>query len=295
MILGGIIIEKTIYGDILMVINFSMDFLALYVTAGIMHLKPKSSRLTLASAMGAFYSLLVLLFGINGLFGAFLSVSVSCLMTYTAYPRQRPSDYLKNTAVFYLTSFALGGGITAICNLLNVWQNSRGIEINGTFDVIYGDVPFGIFVILAVICALLSRFGGRLAKEKRAKKECVLEITLGGHSVTLKALVDSGNLLKEPISEKPVIIASYDSARKLLPLDMLQVFRSVSFPDTELLRRYPKIRIIPTSSVGGSRLLLAFCPDRIIIDGKETDAYLAIDPTSSDFGGFKAIVPSVII
>jgi len=277
-----------------MVINFSMDFLALYVTASIMHVKPKSKRLTLASAIGAFYSLFVLLFGINGLFGAFLSVAISCLMTYAAYSRQRPSDYLKNTAVFYLTSFALGGGITAICNLLNVWQNSRGIEINGAFDVIYGDVPFGIFVILAIVCALLSRFGGRLAKEKAAKRECTLDITLGSHSVTLSALVDSGNLLKEPISEKPVIIATYDSARKILPLDMLQAYRSVSFPDADMLSRYPKLRIIPTSSVGGSRLLLAFCPDRISIDKKEVDAYLAIDPASSDFGGFKAIVPSVI-
>lgn len=292
---GDLIIEKVIYGDVLMVINFSMDFLALYVTAKIMHLKPKHKLLTLSALLGAVYSLAVLALGLNGILGGIISLSAAFLLTFTAYGKQKPSALLKNTAVFYIVSFALGGGITAICNLLNFWQNRRGIVINGTFDVIYGDLPFGLLLILSAVCGLFSLITGRLIKRNVAKRVCSLCITLNGSTATISALVDSGNLLREPISEKAVIIASFGAVRSIIPVELLTLFKNKDISGLEDSPYRSRIRLIPASTVNGQGLLFGISPDRVTADGKEVDVYVALSSDALDFGGYQAIVPAVII
>ena len=41
--------------------------------------------------------------------------------------------------------------------------------------------------------------------------------------------------------------------------------------------------------------MLALCPDKIDIDGKNADAYIAIDTQNKDFGEYSAIVPNILI
>ena len=163
---GEIIIERVIYGDVLMVINFSMDFLALYITAKIMHVKLINYKITISAAIGALYSLFILGFNINDSLTMILSLILSFVLTITAYGKQNIKSLIKNTAVFYLVNFSLGGGITAICNLLNVWQSKRNIMINGTYDVLYGDLPFGLLVLIGLFCGIFSLVSGNIVKRK---------------------------------------------------------------------------------------------------------------------------------
>lgn len=287
-------IERIIYGDVLAVINFSMDFLSLYVTARLMHVPPSPKRLTWAAVLGAAYSLLAVALGISGVFGGILSLAAAFLLTFIAFGKQRNADRLKNTAVFYLVSFALGGGITAVCNTLNVWQNKKEIMINGTFDTVYGDVPFGLLILLAAVCGLFSLVSGKLVRKKAATVECTVELTLGGESVVLPAIADTGNLLKEPISGKPVIIAVLGSVRRLIPIGLIPLF---SRGDTSVIEAASNlhVRVIPLSTVSGSSILYGFLPDLVRIDGKICDVYVALSPDASDYGGYPAIVPFEIL
>lgn len=291
---AGYTIERIIYGDVLMVINFSMDFLSLYVTARLMKLKLYPKRLTLSAVLGALYSLLALYMP-DGLVSTSASLFSALLMTFIAYGKQKYKDFIKNTATFYIVVFSLGGGITALCNLFNVWQNKRNIMINGTFDTVYGDIPFGLLVILGGICGLLSLVSGKYITKKQATKECSLTVKLNNGEVTLQALVDSGNFLTEPISGKPVIITVYDSVRKLIPIELISLFNNKDTTGWEEGIYSHKIRIIPTSTVNGKGLLLAFCPDSTLVDGKNVDVYVAVSSDIKDFSGFPAIVPAEII
>ena len=121
--------ERVLYGDVLLIINFSMDFLALYITASVLHLKPSNKRMTAAAVLGALYSL----FAVTGFQSAALntvvSIAVSLLLCFVAYGKQKKTYYVKNTIVFYTVNFALGGGITAICNLLNMWKNTKNSHV----------------------------------------------------------------------------------------------------------------------------------------------------------------------
>ena len=50
--------EQIIYGDILFLVNFSMDFLALYITAKLMKLKFKLSRGLISASLGSTYGVI---------------------------------------------------------------------------------------------------------------------------------------------------------------------------------------------------------------------------------------------
>ncbi|MBE6718509.1 MAG: hypothetical protein E7574_04575 [Ruminococcaceae bacterium] len=291
---GETIIERVIYGDVLMVINFSMDFLALYITAKIMHVKLINYKITISAAIGALYSLFILGFNINDSLTMILSLILSFVLTITAYGKQNIKSLIKNTAVFYLVNFSLGGGITAICNLLNVWQSKRNIMINGTYDVLYGDLPFGLLVLIGLFCGIFSLVSGKIVKRKTAEKISELKVTLNKTQITFEALVDSGNLLKEPISGKPVIVATFESVRKIIPVELFGLFKN---KDTAVIEKSPyssRIRLIPASTVNSKGLLFAFLPDSIALDNVEIDAYLAITNDIDSFGGYPAIVPNEI-
>ncbi len=284
-------IERIIYGDVLIVINFSMDFLALFITAKIMHIKLNSKKITLSSIIGAIYSLVILSLNLPRFFSGIISIAMAFLLTFTAYGKQKIQTFIKNTIVFYIVNFALGGGITAICNLLNVWQNKRNLMINGTFDVIYGDLPFGILALLAILCGIFSLVSGKIIKKKTAEKTCSLLIAFNQNTITLEALIDSGNLLREPLSGKPVIVASYSYMRKLIPIELIPLFKS---KDTSCLENNifsSKIRIIPISTVGGNNLLFGLLADKVFLNKKEIDVYIAITSDRDSFGGFPAVVP----
>ena len=47
--------KQTLYGDVLFLVNFSMDFLTLYITALILHRSVKKRRFVLSAAIGGVY------------------------------------------------------------------------------------------------------------------------------------------------------------------------------------------------------------------------------------------------
>ena len=278
-----------------MIINFSMDFLSLYITAKIMHIKLKNYKITLSAFLGALYSLAVLGLNLTDNITIILSLALSFIMTLTAFGKQKLKPLTKNTAVFYLVNFSLGGGVTAICNLLNIWQSKRNIMINGTYDVLYGDLPFGLLVVVGFLCGIFSLFSGKIIKKKTAEQVCEISITLNKTTTSLTALVDSGNLLKEPISGKPVIITTFESVRKIIPIDLFELFKHKNTECLQTSNYNSKIRLIPASTVNHKGLLFAVYPDEIIINDKPTDAYVAITNDIDSFGGYSAIVPYEIL
>ena len=219
-------------------------------------------------------------------------------MIFVSFGKQPIRTYIKNTAVFYLVSFSLGGGITAICNLLNIWQNSRGVVINGAFDTIYGDLPFGLLVFIALVCSLFSYVSGKIVKNNVKNFSCTVEINVNEKQATLSALVDSGNLLREPITQRPIVIASLSSLRSILPPELIKLVKDMQLNKSEknldIIKKF-SLRFIPTSTVNGSGMLVAILPKQIKINGINVDAYLAIDATHNSFDQHQALVPSVLI
>lgn len=290
--------REILYGDILFIINFSMDFLALFITARIVHRKVNTLSLILASGVGALYAVINLFMDGNPLITFIINIGVSALMCYIVFGADKFICYIKSVLLFYTVSFLAGGGITALYNLMNNYRNSQKVYINGSFASIASDIPLRRFIMLAAVSFVLSFICGRLFNRKGKQKSALIHAVYDNMSITFNSLVDSGNLLKEPISGIPVIVTSYSILKPLLPEILHPIFENRDIDalyrlDFSLIRR---VKVIPMTAVGHSGILMGFVPNNLSVDGVRAVACIAVDSSEliADFGGYDAVMPSLL-
>lgn len=290
--------EQAVYGDILLLINFSMDFLALYLSAKLLHLRIRTLPMVLASAVGAGYALLSLFLRTGNLAITLLNIVISCAMVAVAFFPKRLGAFFKSAAVFYGISFLLGGSMTALYNLCNSFLFSNRIHAFGNTTNLETELSFGWFVLLAAVSATASLLLGRLFSRSAAKSTSSIRIQLAGRSVGLTLLCDSGNLLCDPISGTPVLICAFRAIEPIL-YDQLRAFFADPIPDRiALLKRDAarRVRVIPMRGVGDSGMLFAFRPDQLWVGDTQVEALIAVDNAHGcgEFGGTDGLIPTTL-
>lgn len=288
--------EQIIYGDVLFIVNFSMDFLTLFLLGKIIHAKISVFSLILSAAIGALYAV-ISIFCKSGMLGFLINISVSMLMTYIAYGMNCIISLLKNTLILYTLGFLIGGSMTALFTLANQGLAGRNIILNGQNRIMYSDIPFFTFVIIAVLSLFLSYLCGILIKKKTDISSALIKIEFMGKSIEVRGLVDSGNLLCEPAGGRPVVIFSYTALEALIPPGLKPLFSEqklgiLEFAGTQTVKR---IRIIPISDVGSKGLLVGFIPDKAYINSKEKEICIACSPDKESFGELPCLIPASIL
>lgn len=258
-----------IYVDVLFVVNFFITYLLLLLTKLLIKENPKTVRLLLASFIGGMYSLVIFIDGLHFMITAIGKIAASAVMILTAFGFKRLSAFLKTLGIFYFSNMILLGVVLAVWLVFK----PQGIVINN--DTVYFDIPAKTLLISALAAYLISLAAVKIYNRAVGGNEIYsLTVFKNGEEIHMYAFADTGNRLKEPFSDYPVIIA--DSSK-------------ISF-DAE--------RVIPFSSVGGEGTLKAFRPDKVIISsGKksmETDrVYIA--ESSVESKDFSAILNPEII
>ena len=290
--------EQTIYGDVLFAVNFSMDFLALFLTGKILHAGTKTLRTAVSAAVGGIYAAAVLFTGGSRLIELALSLCAAALMCFICYSPKSAKALLKETLLFYGVNFLLGGCMTGLYSLMNV-SFGKKVAINGEAGTVYGDVNAGKFIPLALFAAVISLVIGRIFSSSAAKREVSVTIVSNGKRKTVNCLADSGNLLREPAGGLPVIVTAYRAAEEILPPGLRRLFKNGDLSDMKdlPLELAGKIRIIPVESVvPGMCVMPGYVPDEIIISGEKKKACIGIDTRENgDFGGCSGIVPTALI
>ena len=178
---------------------------------------------------------------------------------------------------------------------LKLGNGTSYLEIGGTIATVYGDLPVWKFAVFALLSALLTWVLGKIFRRKRSIRTCLLRVRFGREERVLAALVDSGNLLEDPVSGTPVIFLK-GKAAKLLPKGLLAAMKNGA--DSLMLPEAGRLRVIPGKTVSGSGLLLAAVPDGISLragrEWEERRALVAVDFTGGDYGGFEALVPEAL-
>ena len=118
---------QVIYADILFMINFSADYLALYLTGKILCLRPRRIRLILAALIGAIYALPAMLFVRQAWLLLFLSAAVLCLMVWVSFCYTGLRRYLRAILATLLISCLLAGAITLLYR--GIAHLTRSLEI----------------------------------------------------------------------------------------------------------------------------------------------------------------------
>ena len=276
-----------VYGDLLFLINFSMDFLCFYLSCLLLHRKLPTARAFAASCIGGAYSVLALFLKVGGVFAFAIDAAVLFLMCLCVYYSRgcKAFGIIKAALLYFLVSALLGGVMTSLFSLFNELDILE--EGFGTDE----GVEVWVFAFLAVVGAAFTARGGRIFRSS-AKREVELEL-VGEEGIShLRALVDSGNLATEPISGRAVIFASAESCREALGEEMCTSLSTFS-TDSVCTSVMSKIRLVPSKSVTGEGLFPALrFKDVRLKKGREVkylDVYIAFVGAGS-FGEYDAII-----
>ena len=287
---------QDVYIDLLFLINFSMDYLCIYICSKVLHRKMKLGRMLAAAALGGVYSVVSLFLPISSGISLALDCAaclVMCAIVYLEKGRTIGS-LLLSTFLFIGISMMTGGCMTAIFNLLNI--------LNLPLDLVEADgISTYLFAALALIAGIISLKSGQIISRRAPIKECKLHIRFCGKDFDFLGFSDSGNLVRDPITGKPIIFVDRSTIEKQLPLDFLD-----RFAEGKLDRDAPckNLRIIALRTAAGSSIAVAAAPESIFVEhqdknGKTITGELSALISPTEIGksaqGYTAIVPAEII
>ncbi len=175
--------------------NLMMNFLMLRLAYALEGVKPFPWRMWLASALGAIYALLSMT--VAPVLAAFLPKML--LGMVMALPlMETPRQYPKAVLCLYIAACLTGGVMFGLAMLFG--GSFRG----GAFVC---TVPVRLALVAGCCCALLPQVATRMMRAI-TQRPLKVRLIMGFHDRTLElsALVDTGNLLVEPISGLPVIV-----------------------------------------------------------------------------------------
>ena len=278
-----------VYVDLFFFINFSMDYICLYITAKILRHKISALRFVIASALGGAYSVASLFLSL-GPFPSFLLDCAACflLIVVCFYKKGTKKLRLFPAALLFVgVSMLLGGVMTAIFNLLN--------KLDLDLDILYSDGAHTyVFAIIAVVSAAISVKGISFITKKNRHREYYVKVTVNGITEEYSGFVDTGNMAREQISGKGIIFLDGEASASIIDPDAKEKYLKGEFI-------YRGSRLIPITTAAGSTLAFALIPDKITLKRKshreqaefEVDCFIALtDLTEVDH---KAIIPEDII
>jgi len=271
-------LEHVLYADILFFINFSMDFITLYITSKLTSGFPSGVRLALAAALGGIYGTTTVAIGLDGIPGVFATGAVSVIMVLISFGKGTVSLILRRSAVFWGGAAFLGGIMTALCSFGDSF-GAPGSTTGGTTVLFIG----------STLCLLSVKALSHFKKRKTLR----ITVTLGDRHTVFDALCDSGNLVCDPMTGVPVIIADRSVLRSIVP-------ELCAIPPTISERLSSKLRMIPVKGFGKDGLLTGFIPDSVSVADtsgkKECRAVIAVaDLGEKFFGGYPANSPMTLI
>ena len=196
---------RTVYADVVFVINFVCDFALLYLSAYSLSIKVKIVRLIISAFIGAVYALIVAIINLSGMLCLILSFAALLIMSFVSFYGVTKKAFVRLVINVYVYSFIL-------CGLVYTEPFRRftyGITV----------VLMSLFLVVAI-----RRLGIKNPVfTKRKSMDLIFKVR--GMQKTLCLIIDTGNILTDPVTMLPVIIISRDAAN-LLDLEKV---RSIPF------------------------------------------------------------------
>lgn len=262
----------TIYIDIVLIENLIMNYIILYATGIITKTEVKYIRIFLGSLIGAIYAIVSYISILEIYSNIILKIILSIIIIYISFNPQTAKKMWKQVLIFYLTSFVFGG--TAL-SLIYLIQPQNILMKNGMF---LGTYPLKSVLLGGIIGFIIVNIAFRIVKNKISKNNmfCKIKVKLENKEIITNAMIDTGNLLKEPITSTPVVVMEYSLLYESVPKEILNNIENILGGDfekipEEIKNKYmAKLKVIPFSSLGKQNgMLLGIKGDEIEIESED--------------------------
>jgi len=268
-------LQQVIYADVLIFINTVITFLLLLTVKQFTGAPTGPGRLVLAAFAGGAYSLVILAPEMN-FFLVLLSKAAMCVsIVFIAFRAVSLRKMLKSSVLFLAFSFLYAG---IMYSLSFIFSFSFVSVNNGS---VYFDLSVYSLIIITLVIYGVIRFLRKLFFTPSPEDMIYRAVIYyRENSVNVKALLDTGNSVRDVYTGKPVIILSAGSAQILTGEKLLEIPEKGEIP----------IRFIPVKALSGSRLLPAFTAERAVISFDNNDREVnspCVAVTDDSLGGEK--------
>ncbi len=246
---------KTIYLDVLIVLNIYVNFFLLKATAKFTHTLLKTSRCIFASVTGSLFSLTIILPSGSFLLSLIIKLTAAAVITFTAFGKRDIRGFLRLLLYFYIINFIFAG---AVLLLYMIFKPSFMAFNNSYFYVDFSLLSLVVFTAAAYGVIYLMRCF--MDKKTDCSKKYRVSVTYRGKTVTLDGIADTGNNLTDVFTGRPVVICPQSAFG----------FESLPLKEPELLYSEYGFRLIPYSTISESGLIPVFEPQSLIITETES-------------------------
>ena len=187
-------LQETVYIDSVFLLNLVMDLYLLMLTAKVLGKTATYLRIFAGSIIGAAgYCIVLCIPGIPYAMKVLLGmIPTGVLMIKIACKTKGIRELIRATGYLYLFSFFLGGFILFLKGKLSV---AKEFENSALLLALLG------FIAYAVCSRVINKY-----REKRRNCFCRVCLCTDEGTMEIKALIDTGNGLVDPVSKKPVAI-----------------------------------------------------------------------------------------
>lgn len=266
-----------IYADILILVNFLVDFFLLEAARLILRRSVKTGRMLLGAAVGGIGSLYIFLPVESRVFDLIFRIIVSAVGTLTAFGFGGFKRFIKANLVLLAVSCGYGGIMTFLWRIFS----PKGMAVINS--VVYFNISplvlIGVTVGAYIIWTIIF---GHFSRTAKCSEDCSVTLFADGHTADFKAILDTGNSISDNFGKSEIIVADRSVA--------VSLFGNCDTEENVRLR--PRYRIVPCRTVSGSDLLEGFRCDKAKIksNGKTVTLQkpiLAVSktPLSDDFEG----------
>lgn len=298
-----------IYVDYVFLINFFMDTFILFGTSVIVKKRVNKFITIIGGLTGSMlYCLLMFYPKLKPFYNTFTSMIVISIPILFVFSPKSIKEFLKIFAILNILAFCMGG----ICTALFYYSNA-GNYIGELLTYSFNDFSIKLLLFSCIGAYITIKIIRFTINNKMIKKQHIVELTIYNNDKNIKinALIDTGNTLKEPITNKDAIVVEFSAIKEFLPDEIKLLFYEKN--ENDILKIYETLEIledynfkknfmlIPFKSVGNENgNLISIKVDKVLIyDNNKKylidDVYIAIinfNLTQND--DFKALInPSI--
>lgn len=228
-----------IYLDLVLILNFIFDFLLLTSVSIFLRRNISLTRLIIGAFIGSI-SIASLFLKINSLQLFLIKLFISFIMCITTFSYRNLKYTLKNMFYLYTTSMILGGCLY----FLNIEFSYKQVGL-----VFYHNGLSINVIVLIILSPIIIYFYTKQIKELKNNYSNYykVKIKIDKHIIRCNGFLDTGNKLKDPYFQKPVII-----------LDK----RKIVFDINEF-----EMILVPIVTANGTSVMKCFKADYIDIEG----------------------------
>ncbi|CFX63548.1 Peptidase U4, sporulation factor SpoIIGA [Syntrophomonas zehnderi OL-4] len=257
--------EPKVYADLTFLINFILDFLILWASARLSRIRIKYPRLLLASFLGGVYAVGYLFDFLMLLYCLPAKLTASVVLILLAFGFHNWQKFKQVCLYFYGISCAVAGASLAVPYLLP-----------------HGSQPVSwsyLYLLAGIICVLIIGFWAEKYLNQTlipALLKYPVSIRFGDLICRGEGFLDTGNGLRDPLTQRPIVVAEYALLKTCLPEDFKLALEN--HPDeNERLEAISmstwsnRMRLIPFSSIGKKNGLLigVRCDEMVVNLGKK--------------------------